>query len=531
MEVTMRVLLHLFVLLSASTTCWSLLFDGFKKCYGDLGCFAIDGDFIKRPVQSLPQSPEKLRTRFLLNTRENSAPSMEDSLKYTDEFSVKRSHFSASRKTKIIVHGFMDNGEDLWLVNMMKAFLIKDDFNVIRVNWKTGARPPYVQASANTRLIGAEIALLVTRICTWTNANPEDFHILGHSLGSHISGYAGERIENLGRITGLDPAEPYFQGYGPGVRLDPTDANYVDVIHSDASKFYDIGGAIGSPDKGLGMIDPVGHVDFYPNDGQKQPGCKKSLVDQIIGGILDSKDIITGAESIFDVVACSHMRSIYLYTESINSPCPFYGYRCPSYDAFLQGLCMNCGLNNTRCATMGHHADNFISKLKPNEENIKMYLTTGADRPRCRHNYLVEVDLASGLGLPQDGLIHGDLIGDKSASSDVTLSKEKQSLTPGTPYRYLMTSAEPIGYPQKVEIWWEYKWSIKNPTTWPHIRKPQIYVKSITAKTDSSEVVPEYHKSGKNEVHFCAHKVPLKPGKAQSAVFFPSTEKNGQCSD
>ena len=33
------------------------------------------------------------------------------------------------------------------------------------------------------------------------------------------------------------------------------------------------------------------------------------------------------AESIFDVVACSHMRSIYLYTESINSPCPFYGYR------------------------------------------------------------------------------------------------------------------------------------------------------------------------------------------------------------
>jgi len=527
----MRLLGHLFVLLSASTTCLGFLIPAMKRCYGDLGCFEITGDFIKRPVQLLPQSPEKLRTKFLLNTRDNSAPSTEDELKYTESFSVSRSHFSAARKTKIIVHGFTDFGGDLWLVNLMKAFLIKDDFNVIRVDWHIGARPPYVQATANTRLIGAEIALLVKRICEWTDAKPEDFHILGHSLGSHISGYAGERIENLGRITGLDPAEPYFQGYGPEVTLDPTDANFVDVIHSDASNFYDIGGAITSPDKGLGMLDPVGHIDFYPNNGQKQPGCKKTLVDQIKEGIIDAGDIIGGKHSIFDVVACSHMRSIYLYTESINSPCPFWGYRCPSYDAFLQGLCMNCGQNNTRCATMGHYADNFIPKLKAGEKNVKMYLTTGADVPRCRHNYLVEVDLAYGLGLPQKGLLHGDLIGDKSSSSDVVLSKDTQTLTPGTPYRYLMQSQEPIGYPQKVEVWWEYIWSIKDPTSWPVIRKPRIYLMSVMAKTDSSEVKPENKDSRRNEVHFCAHKAPLQPGKTQSTVFFPSSEANGKCSN
>jgi thioesterase domain-containing protein len=35
-----------------------------------------------------------------------------------------------------------------------------------------------------------------------TGARPEDMHVIGHSLGSHVAGYAGERLRNLGRITG-----------------------------------------------------------------------------------------------------------------------------------------------------------------------------------------------------------------------------------------------------------------------------------------------------------------------------------------
>jgi len=413
----------------------------------------------------------------------------------------------------------------------VKAFLMKDDFNVIRVDWKIGARPPYEMASANTRLIGAEIALLVNRICQWTDAKPQDFHIIGHSLGAHISGYAGERIKGLGRITGLDPAEPYFQGYQSDVILDPTDASFVDCIHSDAADFWDVGGAITNGDKGLGMSDPVGHIDFYPNNGEKQPGCKKSQFDQIIGGILDIGSIISGDKNVFDVVACSHMRSIYLYTESINSPCPFQAYSCPSYEAFNAGLCMECRTNNTRCATMGHHADNFIPKLKAGEKNIKMFLTTGAEEPRCRFNYLFEVDLVDGMGLPQPGLLSGNLVGEKGSTSDVVFSNEETKLTPAGSYRFLRQSTKELGNPQKVEIWWKYIWSKLNPTTWPSIRKPQLYLKSILCKTDTSEVNVDNHLTGRNEIHFCGRKTPLKPGKLQSAVFFPSTESNGLCSD
>jgi len=71
--------------------------------------------------------------------------------------------------------------------------------------------------------------------------NPKHVHLIGHSLGAHTAGYAGERIEGLGRITGLDPAEPYFQGMPSHSRLDPTDAQLVDVIHTDGSSIFLLG--------------------------------------------------------------------------------------------------------------------------------------------------------------------------------------------------------------------------------------------------------------------------------------------------
>lgn len=77
-------------------------------------------------------------------------------------------------------------------------------------------------------------------------AKIEDFHLIGHSLGSHISGYAGEHLKSsgygkLGRISGLDPAEPLFQSMPEFVRLDPSDAEFVDVIHTDAKSILMFG--------------------------------------------------------------------------------------------------------------------------------------------------------------------------------------------------------------------------------------------------------------------------------------------------
>lgn len=57
---------------------------------------------------------------------------------------------------------------------------------------------------------------------------------------------------------------PLFITASAADKLDPSDALFVDVIHSNALV--------------QGKIERCGHVDFYMNGGILQPGCFKSGV-------------------------------------------------------------------------------------------------------------------------------------------------------------------------------------------------------------------------------------------------------------
>lgn len=75
--------------------------------------------------------------------------------------------------------------------------------NTICVDWSNGAAlPNYVKASANTRLVGKQLSLLLSGLVEKNGLSLMNTHLIGFSLGAHIAGFAGADLGNLSRITG-----------------------------------------------------------------------------------------------------------------------------------------------------------------------------------------------------------------------------------------------------------------------------------------------------------------------------------------
>ncbi|XP_065356685.1 pancreatic triacylglycerol lipase [Calliphora vicina] len=213
-----------------------------------------------------------------------------------DEMAEK---FNPKLDTKILVHGWKSSTQSNSIQSIRGAYMQKGHINVFAINWRDQAdNIYYLRPARYTVQVGRAVAKLIDLLVEEKDADPMRIHLIGHSLGSHIMGYAGSYTKyRVGRITGLDPARPAFEDcIGPENHLDRTDAEFVDVIHSCAGF--------------LGFKNPIGHADFYPNGGHPpQPGCTE--ISQIFTG-------------------CSHGRSYEYYAESINSEKGFYATPCTS---------------------------------------------------------------------------------------------------------------------------------------------------------------------------------------------------------
>ncbi|XP_014247554.1 pancreatic triacylglycerol lipase-like [Cimex lectularius] len=264
---------------------------------------------------------------FLLYTRYNEKA---QKLIYGSVSSVMYSNYDLTKKTKILIHGWLNSGENFFCEQLKNAYLRAHDYNVIAVDWSAYSYNPYLIARFSINAIGPYVAKMIDFLIEDIGTDYTNVHVLGHSLGAHIAGLAGEHMrQNLSRITGMDPASPLILGNGH-YRLDETDANFVDVIHT--SVYY------------LGVYKPIGHVDFYPNGGGPlQPGC--------------------GVE----IGVCTHRRSYRYYIESIFNLYGFMAKKCETWQDFVSNNCL------AEVAFMGENASPM--------SRGKFYLRTATSPP------------------------------------------------------------------------------------------------------------------------------------------------------
>lgn len=245
---------------------------------------------------------------FLLFTRSN--PTSGQYLDINDVSSVRNSNFNSRRPTRFLIHGWNNNRYSAFNILIRDAYLATGDFNVIVVDWGIGANTiNYVSARNRVHPVGVVTANFIDTLVDIGGLNTQTTHIIGYSLGAHAAGICGKYVRNrIHTIHGLDPAGPLFYNRWYNDRLNFDDADYVEVMHTNAGT--------------LGFSNPIGYADFYPNGGSSQPGCGLDLVGM-----------------------CAHSRTYYYFAESLYSN-----------DGFWSVPCYYSELRRARCSRQGNSA-------------------------------------------------------------------------------------------------------------------------------------------------------------------------------
>jgi hypothetical protein len=249
------------------------------------------------------------------------------------------------RRVTFVVHGYLGGGAKhvgVWeekLGNELAEGGFGADASIV-IEWTRGAHASwedchgfeclddYAVAMSDARIVGKYIQRLAAGVREV--AGDVKLGCIGHSVGSHICGFASKYMAleelpagklRMSRISGLDPAGPshslvvdvhgWFGGRSfvdPSyrlARLDRSDADFVDIYISDPGGFgYDMTLAVKNQERDeVKDSDMLGHVTFlingrhYAAHRDFQPGCEDNTFK----------------------VGCSHHVAIDLYLDSVVS--------------------------------------------------------------------------------------------------------------------------------------------------------------------------------------------------------------------
>uniref|UniRef100_A0A0A9W7S6 Lipase member H n=1 Tax=Lygus hesperus TaxID=30085 RepID=A0A0A9W7S6_LYGHE len=262
-----------------------------------------------------------------------------------DQHQLEASRFNSSNRLIIILHGFFQNRR-YWMETTKNALLSYEDCNVVIVDWSSLSMNVYYPL---VTLYAFKVAEYVGQFIDFfvDEGTPlENIHLVGHSLGAHMAGVASQKSTKgiVGRITGLDAARPLFVAFENELRLEKSDAHFVDCIHTS-------GGYVGMP-------YPFCHADFFVNGGRVQPGCPEFI----------------------SLGRCGHLRSTKYFIESISHSVRYDAYKCATTSHVDPITCWGEG------STMGYPANKSHQGI--------FYVKTGVRPPFHTASSKRELELA-----------------------------------------------------------------------------------------------------------------------------------------
>ncbi|XP_022818762.1 phospholipase A1-like [Spodoptera litura] len=214
-----------------------------------------------------------------------------------------------NKKTVVYAVGFMDSSAFPFSQAIGTSYA-KRGYNVFVSETLAFLTYIYPKSVRLVRFIGKKMGEFLVRL-TELGVDPANLELVGTSLGAHELGYAAKHFfkttgKKVSRLTGLDPAGPCFRSLGPEDKLWKTDAELVDVIHTNID--------------GFGIAEALGHIDIYANGGEFQPS-----------------DI----PYIPCLVICSHVRSMIYWWQALEHPKKFIAVKCNSIQEARFAQCFN----------------------------------------------------------------------------------------------------------------------------------------------------------------------------------------------
>ncbi|EDW31141.1 GL20792 [Drosophila persimilis] len=204
--------------------------------------------------------------------------------------SLVRSSFYAAHPTVLSIPRWLGNSSAPEHSAVVAAQLEQRECNVITVD---------LAETTDETAIAESVSQLIELLSRNFDVPLERILLVGFAEGAHLAGAVAAKVQaDLGQrfphLTALDPTEGSLEHL-----LSPSDAQFVEVVHTNGG--------------GLGTLERLGHVDYYPNGGGTQPGCVED--------------------------SCSHERSFELLAEMWSPENDFVSALCGSLETMSVESC------------------------------------------------------------------------------------------------------------------------------------------------------------------------------------------------